>query len=354
MIDLLTQDEHIKDLEEFDDHRCVYRFSDRAIGLKGYIAVHRKNGGMPSFGASRLWNYASEGEALRDALGLSRTMSYKSALAGLPYGGAKAVIMETPQWKSNRAELLHAYAEKVNELGGAFVTGTDVGLSQDDLRIMGEKCKFFVGFNNNATESTGLGIYYAMQVCLSKVFGSDDMSGRTFAIQGIGKVGTELVELIYKAAKKIYVADINPSRIRDFERQFPNCAALNPQEIHKQAVDVYSPCALSHALNKESVNELKCRIVCGGANNQLQNQQIGNILSIRGIVYAPDYVANAGGLISVADEHENKKFNKSRVAAKVFKIKNTMKEILEKSEKINEGTNFVANMMAEKIFNNYK
>lgn len=354
MLDLLVKNTEIKDWEVFDDHKFVYAFNDDSIGLKGYIAIHRRNEQLPSFGATRLWNYGSEDEALRDALGLSRIMSYKAAMASLPYGGAKAVIIGNDNWKTNRRELLRAYAEVVNKLEGSFITGTDVGLNQDDLRIAGEVSKYFVGFNDKATESTALGIFDAIAVCLEQVFGNDSVAGRKFAIQGLGKVGTELTKLLYPTAEKIYVCDINENRVKDFIREFPKCVAVPISEIHKQDVDVFSPCALSHSLTIKVINELRCPIVCGGANSQLEREEVGSLLFAKDILYAPDYVANSGGLISVADEYGNEVYDSERLKAKVMTIKDTMTNILVTSQKMGEATNFVANMMAEKVFNGYK
>lgn len=352
--DLLADRPEIKAWEEFDDHRAVYGFTNDKIGLKGFIAIHRKNGQLPSFGATRLWNYQNSDDALKDALGLARTMSYKSTMACLPYGGAKAVIISNDKWQTNRAALLSAYAAVVKELEGVFVTGTDVGINQEDLRVMGQASRNFVGFNNDTTECTALGVLCAMMVCLDNAFGNSNITGRKFAVQGLGKIGTALTRLLYHDASAIYVSDVNRARLEDFMKEFPKCVITAPEEIHKQVVDVFSPCALSHCLTIKTANELHCPIVCGGANNQLERDDVGAALASQGIIYAPDYVANAGGLISVADEYGHEKYDHERVMAKVMNIKNTMSEILAISRKTGEAANFVANTMAEKVFNGYK
>lgn len=351
---LLAERPEIKDWEEFDDHRAVYGFKDEKLGLEGFIAIHRRNGHLPSFGATRLWNYVNAEAALKDALGLARTMSYKSAMAGLPYGGAKAVIIGNDKWKTNRVGLLSAYAQLINELEGAFITGTDVGINQDDLRILGQASDNFVGFNNDTTECTAAGVLDAMKVCLDKAFGTSDIAGRQFAIQGLGKIGSALARLVYKDAAQIYVSEVNQTNLETFKKEFPKCVVVPAEEIHKQAVDVYSPCALSHSITLKVASELACKIVCGGANNQLERDEVGNVLQNRDIIYAPDYVANAGGLISVADEYGHDEYSHDRVMKKVRAIKGTMEEVLAISTKIGEGANFVANMMAEKVFNGYK
>ncbi len=349
---LLNEQNHIKDLPEFDKHSFISFIYDNESGLEGFVAIHRKNKDIPSFGATRMWNYVSDVEALKDALRLSKLMSYKAALAGLNCGGAKGVIIN-PGSNIDRNKVLEGYAEKINFIKDHFVTGTDVGLTQDDLKVMKAKTPNIVGFNDNSTDFTALGIYHSIKCCFEQVFDEDDVQGRTFAIQGLGKVGSELIKLIYKDAAKIYVSDINPGRIKEIKSLYSNVIPIEPEEIHKQTVDVFSPCALSHSLNSKSITELKCRMVVGGANNQLENESIGDLLFKLGILYAPDYVVNAGGLIAVYDEHENEKYDHQRVLDRVLMIRDTLGQILTKSFKQKKPTNVVANEMAEKIFNSY-
>lgn len=353
MTDLLTARPEIKNWEEYDAHRAVYSFVNDAIGLLGFIAVHRKNADRPSFGATRLWHYQNQDCGLHDALRLARTMSYKAALAGLPYGGAKAVIIGNGQWQSRRPELLAAYAAVVDELNGVFITGTDVGLDQNDLRAMGQNSKNFVGFNDNATEFTALGVFSSIQVCLERVFGSLNITGRRFAIQGVGKIGTALARLLYQDAAAIFVSEVNEEHLRKFIKEFPRCLIASPEEIHKQKVDVFSPCALSNSITAKIAGELACPIVCGGANNQLEREEVGSMLSAQGIIYAPDYVVNAGGLISVVDEYENEIYVPERVRGKVLRVRDTISKILDADARFHYGANVAANMMAEKIFNGY-
>lgn len=354
MLDLLASRPEIKNWEEFDDHRAVYGFVDQETGLNGFIAIHRKNNSRPCFGATRLWHYENEDDALRDALGLARTMSHKAAMAGLPYGGAKAVIIGNGQWQSRRPELLAAYARVVDELKGDFITGTDVGLDQDDLRALGKGSKNFVGFNDNATEFTALGVLSSIQVCLARVFGSPKIAGRRFAVQGVGKIGTALVRLLYQDAAALCVSDVNQEHLQKFIKEFPRCLIIAPDEIHRQKVDVFSPCALSNSLTAKIAGGLACPIVCGGANNQLEREEVGSMLSAQGIIYAPDYVVNAGGLVSVVDEYENEIYDKNRVSQKILRIKDVLTKILDIDAPSRDGTNVAANMMAEKIFNGYE
>lgn len=341
---------------EFDNHTFISFLNDAKTGLRGFIAVHRRNGDEPSFGATRMWHYESDTDALEDALRLSKMMSYKSALAGLKYGGAKGVIILNSHALDtrNRNKLLEAYAEYVNRLQGQFITGTDVGLTQRDLRTMDKKSEFIIGFNDNSTEFTALGIYYSMQVCLEEVFGNSEITERSFAIQGLGKVGSGIIDLLYKDAKKIFVSDTDKERVRKIKQKYPKVKVINSNDIHKQKVDVFCPCALSHALNSETVADLQCKIIVGGANNQLENEKVGELLFKLGILYAPDYVVNAGGLISVTDEFEHKRYDPKRVIDKVKRIKNTLKKIFSESKKQLKAPNIIANEMAEKIINKYK
>lgn len=344
------QNFNLEKLKEYDEHYKVVFINNTESGLKGFLAIHRKNKNIPSFGATRLWRYSDPLDGLRDALRLSRLMSYKAALAGLPCGGAKSVIL-LPKRLKNKKKLLLSYAEEVNSLGGDFITGTDVGLSQNDLRLMKSASKFFVGLNGNATECTALGIYYSMETSLKFLTGQSDLEGKTLAIQGLGKVGMALLALLYQQARVIYVADTDKSAVAKTKKKFPRVAVVKPSEIHKQKVDIFSPCALSHALNTKVIAELNCRMIVGGANNQLQDESTGDRLFKLGILYAPDYVVNAGGLIAVYDEHENQKNDDKRIRDKVLTIKKRLSRILQRSKKENLAPHRIADEITQKKFN---
>ena len=316
---LLFNKKHIK---EIDGHNLIAYISDKKVGLEGYIAIHRKNSSHPSFGATRLWNYSLNDDAIKEALRLSRAMSYKSALAGLPCGGGKAVLMSKKDAFTHRKEYLKSYAKKVNLLGGNFITGSDVGITRDDVMLMRKVSPYFVGVKTNPEKFTAMGLLYGLETCLLSVFGSEDLANRSFAIQGVGKIGTEFLKLIYSKAKEIYVADIDTLRVGEIKKMFPGVIVVTPQEIHKVAVDIFSPCALSNCINHRNVAELKCKAIVGGANNQLENSSIGSLLHRIGIVYAPDYVVNAGGLISVYDEYEYGNTRVKRVEERMMPPKN--------------------------------
>lgn len=341
---------------EFDNHAFVSFLNDPKTGLRGFIVIHRQNGDTPSFGATRMWHYDSDEEAMDDAFRLSRMMSYKSALAGLPYGGAKGVIILNHHALDTRKRnrLLEAYAENVERLNGQFITGTDVGLTQKDLDVMNKESEYIVGFNGDATESTALGVFCAMQTCLERVFGTEEIKDRSFAIQGLGKIGSSIIEYVYDDAKKIFVSDTDKEMVRFVKKKYPKVKVVDPSEIHKQNVDIFSPCALSHAINSETIADLSCKIIAGGANNQLENEKSGELLHKLGILYAPDYVINAGGLISVTDEFEHSKYSRKRVEEKVMKIKDTLNRIFKSSEKHNKAPNIVADEIAKRIVYKYK
>jgi leucine dehydrogenase len=317
--------------------------------LSAFIAIHsRGNNDGPSFGATRFWTYKHDSEAIKDALKLSRIMSYKAALAGLQIGGAKGVIMASPIALKRRRKVLRAYARRVNALRGGFITGTDVGVSNQDIPVLQKESPYFVGSRVDPAKYTSIGVYISMRTCLKKVFGSNEVFGRTFAIQGLGKIGMELLRLIYKDSKTIFVSDIDKNRIKIAKQAFPNIIIVNPEEIHRQNVDVFSPCALSNSLTPKTVSEIKASIIAGGANNQLQNDKVGELMYKFSILYAPDYVINAGGLISVVDEYEHRRPNHLRIMSRIKEIEQRLQKIITESEKNACATNIIADKMAKK------
>ncbi len=340
---------------DFDDHKLIQFIYDRETGLKGVIAIHKGGFKNPTFGATRLWRYKTEFDALKDALRLSKTMSYKSALAGLNYGGSKAVLMSTQHANSiSRKAFFKKYAEFVNLLSGRFVTGADLGVEEADVRLMSSVSPHIVGLRYDPVKYTALGVYYSIKICLKAVFGKKSLQGKTFAIQGLGKTGIELLKLIYFNAGKIYVSDISSARVLCIKQKFPKVEIVKPAEIHKQKVDVFSPCALGNAINFKNISSLSCRIIAGSANSQLEDKEVGEVLHKRGILYAPDYVINAGGLICVVDEYEHKEYDEERLRAKVIKIQKTLSSIIEKSKKSKRATNTIADEIAEKLLKKFE
>src|SRR3989344_678570 len=343
----------VQNHQDFDGHRSVSFLEDTKTGLKAYVAIHRKNPAVPSFGATRLWNYVSEADALQDALRLSRIMSYKAALAGLPCGGAKGVIIE-PEGHYDRKALLESYADQINQLGGQFITGTDVGLMQEDLPIMRAKSPHIIGLNDNSTLCTAQGLLAAIKVSLKEVFGSESLSERSIAIQGVGKVGTGLLRLLNEEDRaQVYIADINQMCIDIALKIFPTAKVVSSERIYEVQADVFSPSALGSVINAQTVSKLNCRIVAGGANDQLEDESMGASLYEKGILYAPDYVVNAGGLIAVFDEYQYGSPDKERLTIRFKKIAHCLENIFEQSRSKHLPTNIIADRLAERIFNSY-
>ena len=341
----------IEKLPEFDNHELVSFFCDQKTGLRGYIAIHNTNLG-PSAGGTRYFPYKNDEEALRDALRLSRAMTYKCALVGVPYGGAKATIIIDPQ-KPKTREFLIEYAKRVNLLNGNYITGEDVGVNQRDVDILSNNSKFIVGNSKSGGDLgpwAALGVFSAIKGALEVVFGSAEIKNRTFAVKGLGKVGLSLAVHINKYGGKIIGVDINPEALKTAKKTIPNIRFVSPSLIHKQKVDVYSPCAMGGEFNEKTIKELRCKIICGGANNQLANPKIGEELHRLKILYVPDYLANAGGLISVVGELRKGGYDLGWVEKKCLEIKKTAKKIIELSKKEKKPTSVVTDRLAESIF----
>lgn len=326
--------------------------TDPKTGMRACIVVHRNNSQVPAFGATRFVKYQSEEQALEDAMNLSRIMSYKSALAGLKYGGAKGVILDDNFSSNKKNAVIAAYADKLNYLSGSFITGADAGIDLDEVRLMKKHSKFVVGLKSRPVEYTAAGLFYSLEACLKEYYGSGDFAGKSIAIQGLGKIGSALLKLVYNKFDSIYAADPDSERVKSIKKQYPEINIVAPEEIYKQKVNIFSPCALSGTLNVKTVKMIKADIICGGANNQLANQEAGEIIYNRDILYAPDYVVNAGGLISVVDEYEHGEPDPGLIIESVKRIPVRLADIFSKSKKMRNPTNVVANKIAENIFNN--
>lgn len=341
----------LENLPEFDDHQFLSYIFDTKSNLRVLIALHRVSSKYPAFGATRLWHYQNDHEAIRDVLSLSKTMSYKAALANLPCGGAKAVILNGVT-SSKKELLLKNYARRINILGGKFITGADVGISFDDVKYMRRYSPFFVGTKFDPVEFTVMGLIQSLKVCLKEVFGNSLLNERTFAIQGAGKTGYGLLKAIYKDAKKVYISDINKKRLYSIKKEFPRVNITSSQAIYEQKVDVFSPCALSKVLNHKTLDKLNCPIIIGSANSQLEDANLGKSLYKKGILYAPDYVVNAGGLISVFNEYDNAQLNKGILLKKIEHIPRTLSKIIDKSKATNKPTNVIADEIGLEVINN--
>lgn len=285
-------------------HETVLRVHDAEIGLTGFIAVHSTHLG-PAAGGLRMRPYASEDAALTDALRLSRGMTYKNAAAGLPLGGGKAVIMGDASQKT-QAQLL-SFARAVQTLEGQYWTAEDMGMSPADMALMATETKFVAGLPDGPHASgdpspiTARGIFNAIKTTASHRFGQSDLTGRTVSVQGLGHVGGYLCQYLHDAGAKLIVADIDQNRVKAMQDTF-DAKAASVTDILTAKADIFAPCAIGAILNAASIPELQVAAVCGGANNQLATPEDGDRLNARGILYAPDFVANAGGIINVATE----------------------------------------------------
>lgn len=352
--DLGSKPVNWRDLPEFQDHEYLVALSDESSGLKAYIGIHNTNRG-PALGGTRFKLYDSEEQAMRDVLNLSKAMSYKCALANLPYGGGKGVIIADPQ--ADRDAQLAAYAKRVEKLGGLFKTGTDVGISDGDVRHMAQYTSHMLGVTEaergilTTSNVAALGVFYAMKAVLAHLYGSESFEGRSVAIKGTGKLGGELASLVTKSGGSVFVSDVDEAKTQALKEEIPAITVVDNDSINRQEVDIYAPCALGNEFDEETIPQLRCKAVTGGANNQLAGDSAGDLLHEHGILYAPDYIANAGGLIYVADELEPDGFNQQRVIERTQHIQATIADILSRSKDQNLPTYKVADMIAEERIN---
>ena len=348
---------------EFDNHQQVAFFNDRASGLKAIIAVHNTNLG-PALGGCRMWPYGSDDEALTDVLRLSRGMTYKSALANLKLGGGKAVIIGDPVRDKTDA-LLHAMGDFIQGLGGRYITAEDSGTSVADLLKIGEKTDFVSGIDKvsahggDPSPSTAYGVFVSLREAVSHRLGRTDLNGVKVAVQGLGNVGYRLAEQLSNAGAELYVTDIIQANVDRAVREL-NATAVKGEQVFSLDVDVFAPCALGAAINDQTITQLRASIVAGAANNQLATVEHGYQLHQRGILYAPDYVVNAGGIVDVY--YQRKMLEESYgvdnyaadLDAKVEGIGATLREIFVRSDSENVPTFVIADQVAEERFSNAK
>lgn len=340
---------NIDDFSEFDDHEGLFFFSDKKTGLRSFVAVHNTALG-PATGGTRCFAYRSDREAMSDALRLSRAMTYKCALAGVPFGGGKGVIFLGPK-QSKSLPMLRAYARRIHLLRGSYSTGEDVGLTDRDVAEM-EKVSHHVNGPAKVGELgpwAALGVFSAMKSALKEVYGSTSFLDRTFAIKGVGKVGSRLAELIYKEGGKVTIADIDSAQIRKVRRVIPDAKVVAPTVIFSQKVDVYAPCAMGDEFNSRNISELRAQIVCGGANNQLVSASVGKDLHQQGILYVPDYVANAGGLINAIAHLVEDGYRRSWVEQKVIGIGGTTRLLIASAKRSRVPISEAADQLARRI-----
>jgi valine dehydrogenase (NAD+) len=332
-------------------HEQVVHFQDRATGLRAIVAIYSTALG-PALGGTRFYPYRSEREALQDVLNLSRGMAYKAALAGLDLGGGKAVIIGDPAMLKSEA-LLRAYGRFVQSLGGRYYTACDVGTFSEDMDHIARECDYVTGRTvaeggaGDSSVLTALGVFQGMRAAAEATWGTSSLAGRTVGVAGVGKVGRHLVNHLVEAGASVMVTDVNETAVQRIVDQHPGVTAVgSAEELVGVGLDVYAPCALGGALTDRVVDKLSARIVCGAANNQLAHPGIGKSLQDRGVLYAPDYVVNAGGLIQVADELKGFSFERARQRAE--KIFDTTKLVLQVADRDGVPPSVAADRLAER------
>lgn len=342
---------------DFDDHECVHFVRDRASGLTAIIALHSTHLG-PGAGGTRFWHYPNPKDGLRDALRLSRGMSYKNAMAGLPMGGGKAVIL-ADEARTKSPELLAAFGDAVAGLGGRYVTAQDVGISEADMVAVSKRTGHVSGLPTSGADAAGgdpgpftaMGIYLGIKAAVRHKLGKDTMQGVHVAIQGTGSVGGGVARLLAKDGAKLTLADIRAESAHALAHEL-GAQAVDAKEILTTPCDVFSPNALGAILNDETIALLDTAIVAGGANNQLSRAHHGQMVFERGILFAPDYVINAGGIISVATEYLIRRDGKSggldEVRALIDQIPDRLAEIWDESQTSQTPPDIVADRMAQK------
>ncbi|WP_269633745.1 Leu/Phe/Val dehydrogenase [Pelomonas sp. BJYL3] len=319
-------------LPEQPAHERVLFATDEQTGLKTILAVHSTARG-PAFGGCRFWTYDNELAALNDALRLSQGMSLKNALANLPFGGGKAVIIK-PAGDFDRPALFAAFGRAVASLNGAYITAEDVGTTTADMRVVQQHTQFVSGipregaFGGDPSPKTAWGVFVSIDEGVKRVLGRSSLEGVTVALQGLGAVGWHLAEFLHKAGAQLVVADVNADKVARAQAEL-KARAVSVNEILSVQADVLAPCALGAVLNAQSIPAIQAKLIAGAANNQLATVADGDALQARGITYLPDYLVNAGGIVSVAREFRNEG-EESKVMAEVSEIRGRVAELLER------------------------
>jgi len=332
------------------NHEEILFCNDNETGLKAIIAIHNTVLG-PSLGGTRMWMYNTEMEALNDVLRLSRGMTYKAAVAGLNLGGGKAVIIADSK-KDKSEALLRRFGKFVNNLGGKYITAEDVGMNSRDMEYIHMETKHVSGLpesmggGGDPSPVTAYGVYLAMKAAAKERWGSDSLAGKKVAVQGVGNVGENLVRHLVKDGVKVYINDINKEKLKTLSKEL-GVEVVEDDKLFDLDIDIYAPCALGATVNTDSLNRLKCSIICGAANNQLADENLHGEMAIKkGILYAPDFVINAGGLINVYSELSG--YNRERAMSQAENIYHTTLQIFKIAKSENIPTYTVANRLAEK------
>ena len=340
------------DNNEYDDHESLHFFNDASSGLRAIIAIHSTALG-PSAGGCRRWSYANESDALTDALRLSRGMTYKNAVAELPFGGGKAVIMADDS-SPKSPELFAALGRAIAGLGGRYITAEDVGISVEDMRHVQQQTEFVSGLPQSGGSAggdpspwTAIGVFLGIQAAIKARLGKESFDGISVAVQGVGHVGGHLCKLLHDAGAKLVVADVNTENLRIVCDAVP-AEVVAPSEILYSDVDVLSPCALGNILSSATIPQIKATVIAGAANNQLSTQADGARLSARNILYTPDYVINAGGIISVSHEYHGNS-SEDQVRSDIEKIPSRLEAIFAAAHTSGRPTNELADELARRL-----
>ncbi len=340
------------DHPDFDAHEQVIFCADADAGLRAIIAIHDTTLG-PALGGCRMWPYASDAEALTDALRLSRGMTYKSAMAGLPLGGGKSVIIGNPRTAKTEA-LLRAMGRSVERAGGRYIVAEDSGTTVTDMKVMARETAHVAGIHDKATgdggrrsgdpsPATAYGVFVGLKAAVRHALGLTDLDGLRVAVQGVGNVGGHLARLLKDAGARLILADIDAARVMVLTREL-GAEAATVDSIFDADVDVFAPCALGAVLNDDTLPRLRCRVVAGAANNQLGRSHHGEELRRRGILYAPDYVINAGGIIDI--HHERIGYDPERAIRHIETIGPTLQAIFARADAEGQPTGAIADAMA--------
>ena len=337
-------------------HEQVVFCQDSETGLKAIIAIHDTTLG-PALGGTRMWDYANEEDAIQDVLRLSRGMSFKAAISGLELGGGKAVIIGDSKIQKTEA-LMRKFGEYVDSLGGKYITAEDVGMSTKDMEYVRMETKHVTGIpesmggSGDPSPVTAFGVYMGMKASAKFKWGSDNLGGKTVLVQGIGHVGENLVKYLTEEGSKVIINDINKTRLAELAEEFGATIVMG-DSIYDLDIDIYAPCALGATVNPSTLRRLKCEIIAGAANNQLADEvRDGQLCSEKGIVYAPDFLINAGGLINVYSEIKG--YDKEHAINQTREIYNTTLEILKKSELEDKTTHAAALEVAEQRISDRK
>jgi leucine dehydrogenase len=337
---------------EFDNHESLHYFFDEKTGLKAIIAVHSTALG-PAAGGTRRWVYSNDADALTDVLRLSRGMTYKNAVAGLGFGGGKAVILANDQTPKS-PELFRAFGRSVNGLSGRYITAEDVGVSVEDMRHVREETEFVSGLPQSGSDAggdpspwTALGCLQGIEAAVEVRLGKDSLKGISVAVQGVGHVGLFLCKLLHEAGAELFISDVNNDNLKATMAEVP-ATVVPPSQLLFADVDVLAPCALGNILTSSTIPKIKARVIAGAANNQLSTPADGLRLAKRDILYAPDYVINAGGIISVAAEYYGNA-SEDDVRADVGRIRDRLEKIFAEAKETGRPTNELADELARSI-----